>query len=406
MTIGLGLVVPSLGLLTALKVKSQTVESDRQLVLAIAPAGVDQAVPLKQSATKAQAVASPSATPTTPPSARPAVPVAKPVSPGNVAPTANPTIRPSASPSAKPTVQSTVTPVASPAKPVTSTKPQGATQPAPSPTKQPLVNQSSATSQPSSDSSHLTAWALFLISIGAVAALLPYLQRSWASKKLLAKRSSVAEEMEPSVAVDHSASQSVTDVSPVTYVQPEQQPEVERQLNVKPIDALPALQTHESVLSPTTRLAKVDIVEASIGDLHSPDAAKRRKAIWELGQRGDSRAIQPLVDLLIDSDSQQRSLILAAVAEISTRALKPMNRALLLSLQDENADVRKNAIRDITRIYDLMTQASQLLQYAASDADEEVQETARWALNQFNRLRSLPEIDQADISQANNSTDR
>lgn len=146
-------------------------------------------------------------------------------------------------------------------------------------------------------------------------------------------------------------------------------------------------------VSPTTRLAKVDIVEALIDDLHHADAAKRRKAIWELGQRGDSRAIQPLVDLLMASDSQQRSLILAAVAEISTRTLKPMNRALLMSLQDESADVRKNAIRDITRIYDLMTQVSQLVQYATSDADEDVQETARWALGQLNRLRSVPELE-------------
>lgn len=147
-------------------------------------------------------------------------------------------------------------------------------------------------------------------------------------------------------------------------------------------------------LTPTTRLAKVDIVESMIADLHGSDPDKRRKAIWDLGQRGDSRAVQPLVELLIDADSQQRSLILAAVAEISTRTLKPMNRALLLSLQDENADVRKNAIRDVTRIYDLMSQVSQLLQYAVSDSDEEVQETARWALGQMNRFR-VAEIEPA-----------
>ncbi|QYO68383.1 HEAT repeat domain-containing protein [Leptolyngbya sp. 7M] len=67
-------------------------------------------------------------------------------------------------------------------------------------------------------------------------------------------------------------------------------------------------------VTPTTRLAKVDIVQALIADLHHSDVAKRRKAIWELGQRGDSRAIQPLVDLLVDADSQQRSLTDSAVA--------------------------------------------------------------------------------------------
>lgn len=172
-------------------------------------------------------------------------------------------------------------------------------------------------------------------------------------------------------------------------------------VEVSEVSSRPAGSEIKAAVTPTTRLAKVDIVEALIGDLHSSDAAKRRKAIWDLGQRGDSRAVQPLVDLIVDSDSQQRSLILAAVSEISTRTLKPMNRALLMSLQDESADVRKNAIRDITRIYDLMTQVSQLLQYAASDTDEEVQETARWALTQLNRLRTVPELDQS-----NHSTDQ
>lgn len=174
-------------------------------------------------------------------------------------------------------------------------------------------------------------------------------------------------------------------------------------LQTQPSQTIPS-QTipSQSIQSPTTKLAKVDIVEALVNDLHSLDGAKRRKAIWELGQWGDSRAIQPLVDLLVDADSQQRSLILAALSEISTRTLKPLNRALMLSLQDNSADVRKNAIRDITRIYDLMTQVSQLLQYATSDGDEEVQETARWALGQLNRVRSARELDPPEIEPPQN----
>ncbi|MBI4780576.1 MAG: HEAT repeat domain-containing protein [Oscillatoriophycideae cyanobacterium NC_groundwater_1537_Pr4_S-0.65um_50_18] len=140
-----------------------------------------------------------------------------------------------------------------------------------------------------------------------------------------------------------------------------------------------------------TRLTKVDIVETLIADLNSADPGKRRQAIWQLGQRGDSRATQPLVDLLMDSDSMQRSLILAAISEIGMRSLKPMHRALMLSLQDNSPDVRKNAIRDVTRMYDAIAQVSQLLQYATSDADSEVRETAQWALSQMNRIRSLPE---------------
>ncbi|MEB3181095.1 MAG: peptidoglycan-binding protein [Nostocaceae cyanobacterium] len=142
-----------------------------------------------------------------------------------------------------------------------------------------------------------------------------------------------------------------------------------------------------------TRLAKLSIVDELIKDLHSPDPKQRRKAIWDLGQQGDSRAMQPLMDLLIDSDSQQRSLILAALSEIGTRTLNPMNRALAVSLQDESAEVRQNAIRDLTRIYDIMAQMSQMLCHALQDPNTEVQETARYALSQMNRIRPLPQQD-------------
>jgi HEAT repeats len=150
-----------------------------------------------------------------------------------------------------------------------------------------------------------------------------------------------------------------------------------------------------TTVSETTRMVKVDIVTELIQDLQSPDSSKRRKAIWDLGQQGDSRAIQPMVDLMMDSDSSQRSLILAAVSEIGIRTFKPVNRALMLSLQDNSSDVRKNGIRDVTRIYDLVAQVSQLLQHAASDPDPEVQETASWALTQLNRIRPLSGMDDA-----------
>ncbi|MCX7596025.1 MAG: peptidoglycan-binding protein, partial [Fischerella sp.] len=131
---------------------------------------------------------------------------------------------------------------------------------------------------------------------------------------------------------------------------------------------LQAATTSQSpkLLPPTTtsRLAKVNIIDELIKDLSSPDPTKRRKAIWDLGQQGDSRAIQPLVDLMIDADSQQRSLILAALAEIGIRTLKPMNQALAMSLQHESPQVRQNAIRDLTRIYDMMAQISQMLCHA------------------------------------------
>jgi hypothetical protein len=142
------------------------------------------------------------------------------------------------------------------------------------------------------------------------------------------------------------------------------------------------------------RYGKIDPIEQWMLELRDSNPTHRSQAIWELGQHGDSRAIQPLTELLLSSDSKQRSLILASLSEISTRTLKPMNRALSLSLQDENAEVRKNAIRDLSRIYDLITQMSQLLQRAVDDPDGEVQETAQWAINKLARIRpSLPSQD-------------
>lgn len=138
----------------------------------------------------------------------------------------------------------------------------------------------------------------------------------------------------------------------------------------------------------TTRPSKVNIIDELLNDLHSVDPSRRRKAIWELGQRAGSDAIQPLVNLMIDSDSSQRSLILAAVSEIAVRTLKPINRALLLSLQDASPDVRQNAIRDVTRVCDLVVDTSQMLAHASNDPDADVRETANWALGQMNRVRT------------------
>lgn len=157
----------------------------------------------------------------------------------------------------------------------------------------------------------------------------------------------------------------------------------------RPESAVNSVATTSQVTE-TTRISKINIVDELIQDLRNPDPSKRHKVIWELGQRGDTRAVQPLVDLMIDSDSRQRSLILSALSEIGTRTLKPLTRALAISLQDENAEVRKNAIRDLTRVYDMVTQISNLLHKAADDPDRDVQETAKWALGQLNRIRPAP----------------
>lgn len=180
-------------------------------------------------------------------------------------------------------------------------------------------------------------------------------------------------------------------------------------------DAIPDGESNGSAalqppnVSPTTRLSKTNLIESLIQDLDSIDSTVRRKAIWQLGQQGTTQAIQPLVNLMIDSDSQQRSLILAALSEIGERTLNPMHRALAVSLQDENAEVRRNAIRDLTRIYDQVAQLAPLLRHAMEDTDPTVRDTAAWALNQLNRQTKQasfqPNSPPAQLNQSSQSDD-
>ncbi|WP_204137994.1 peptidoglycan-binding protein [Halomicronema sp. CCY15110] len=136
-----------------------------------------------------------------------------------------------------------------------------------------------------------------------------------------------------------------------------------------------------------SRVTKVNIIDELIQDLEQPDPELRRRAIWELGQRGNSAAMQPLVSLLTQVDSREQSLILAALAEITSQTLKPMNQAVMIALQSEDAEVRKNAIRDLTKIFDSFKQSGKMLGHAALDEDPDVKQTADWALDQLNKMK-------------------
>ncbi|MDP5338185.1 MAG: peptidoglycan-binding protein, partial [Nodularia sp. (in: cyanobacteria)] len=124
--------------------------------------------------------------------------------------------------------------------------------------------------------------------------------------------------------------------SPLPELETESKPQENHVFAISPQTATASITTTVSPHEITSPLIKLNIVDELIQDLRGNNRPKRRRAIWDLGQQGDSRAIQPLVDLMIDADSQQRSLILAALAEINSRALTPMNRALAISLQDES----------------------------------------------------------------------
>jgi hypothetical protein len=198
--------------------------------------------------------------------------------------------------------------------------------------------------------------------------------------------SSAEQEAPPAVTESHL----LEEAAPVKNHQEAEVKEAQSLVEIAPPSA--AAAEPSLAIQSIVRLPNLDQVETLIQDLDNPDPKKRRQAIWELAQKSDSRSMKPLVDLMIDTDSQERSLILEALSQISTRTLKPMNQALTISLQDKNPQVRKNAIRDLTRIYDVMSQISQMLCHAIDDGDSEVKETAKWALNQIN-LQMPPRFD-------------
>jgi tetratricopeptide (TPR) repeat protein len=136
----------------------------------------------------------------------------------------------------------------------------------------------------------------------------------------------------------------------------------------------------------TSKTTKIDLVFELIKDLQQGDREIRRKAIWELAQKSDSRGIIPLIEIMPQVDSLERNLILEAITQITSRTLQPMNRVLLESLEDDNPQVRKNAIRDLTRLYQLMSQVTKRLSRMTEDVDLEVQQTAKWALQQLDRV--------------------
>ncbi len=248
----------------------------------------------------------------------------------------------------------------------------------PTPTPQPTVN---ATPQPTQRG--FIWWSLFGLGIlGSIGALL-FLMR-WFSQQKPVQQPPTSELK----ALSPAKGDFVTPPLQQLHNSPNQQEKTTSVIN--PETAKASIPTAVLPLEKTSRISKVNVVEELIKDLRSSDPKTRRKAVWSLSQQGDSRAIQPLVNLMIDADSQERSLILAALAEINVRILKPLNRALAISMQDESPQVRQNAIRDLTRVYDIMSQMSQMLSHALEDPDAEVQSTAKYALTQMNKMRSLP----------------
>ena len=154
----------------------------------------------------------------------------------------------------------------------------------------------------------------------------------------------------------------------------------------------------------TSDNTEIDDVFELIQDLRSHPsgdiAAKnvlRRKAIWELGQTKDFRAIEPLIRTIPEVNSLEKSLILNAVTQIANSSFETIENVLLISLKDEDARVRKNAIQDLTTLYHSMSTIIVRLSAMVEDSDLEVQQTAKQALKQFTQMsRAAASVESAN----------
>ena len=144
------------------------------------------------------------------------------------------------------------------------------------------------------------------------------------------------------------------------------------------------------IVPPYVNSGKLDVVPELIRELQNSDRKIRPQTIGKLSQSGDSRAMIPLVELMIEADTQERGLILEAMQEITSSILKPMNQALILSLRDENSQVKQTAIRDLTRMYEVMSHVTERLSHNINGSEKKLPETAQWALKQLKQMPETP----------------
>ena len=130
--------------------------------------------------------------------------------------------------------------------------------------------------------------------------------------------------------------------------------------------------------------ADIDVVAELIRDLQHSDRQLRRKAIWELAERGDPRSIQPLSDLMPDVSSLDKSLISNAITQIVHRSFQPINHRLFANLQHQDPQIKKNAINDLSVLYSFIAPVTQKLVQMQLDKDPEVSQTAIRALRRLN----------------------
>ncbi|MEM8672410.1 MAG: HEAT repeat domain-containing protein [Cyanobacteria bacterium P01_G01_bin.67] len=144
------------------------------------------------------------------------------------------------------------------------------------------------------------------------------------------------------------------------------------------------LSARDSLLSVNSSQDRINVVFELTKDLLQSDRNIRRKAIWELAKLGDSRVIEPLMAIMPQANSVDKSLIIKAITQITNRSFKPVNAKLFAMLNDDNPEVRVNAILDLTTFYKFIAPITQQLLQMQLDDNQEVRDRASQALQDLN----------------------
>lgn len=129
---------------------------------------------------------------------------------------------------------------------------------------------------------------------------------------------------------------------------------------------------------------KIDLVVELIKYLQQPDEDLRREAILELARIGDSRAIEPLSEILSQVNSTDRRLVMVAITQIIRRSFQPLQELLFFTFDDANPEIKQNAIRDLAAIYAFVAPITKQLARMQVDRDMQVRQTAKLAIEQLN----------------------
>lgn len=125
-----------------------------------------------------------------------------------------------------------------------------------------------------------------------------------------------------------------------------------------------------------------DVVEL-IKYLQQPDEDLRREAIRKLA-REDFRGIEPLIEILPQVSSPDRSLILKAIIEIIKSSLQPIEDVLFSNLNRIRPEAKQNAIHDLAVLYTMVAPIVKQLAQMQVDRNMQVQQTAEIAIEQLN----------------------